>query len=441
MQAGVGHQAAGAPHLVAEAAEALVGVAVDAHFLAQELGIEAPALGEGGHVGAATVVGLIRRLLLQGDLQVVAGDGLVNRQGRKLIEGALVQLGRVDDIAASHAVLHRAGVVAAGGVGLLDLTRDGAHAVGQAGQGPEQGGQTVVGALGDLGRLFQQLFAAGRIELRIGSQEVEEAGEVAGPAGGAHFVLHPGADAGDLCLTDLMHLIRGQVGGRVAANEEGVEVLAALTMDQARLGRGLGQVVVAQHGQPGLTAGGDGAVDQGLGAGAQGGLIRRRDIGGQGDEGLHQHVAVGVGGQVALGLTQGAFDHGAGLQQASRQAASGIGDPGVVEGGRGFQSGDPGVGVGAAGDAGRTGEVGQGLAGAALGIKGQARRVQGDALQLAVDQVTAEGVVQAAVGVEGRRVDGVQAGLEGLKRLTARQIAGTAGIRQARQSFAIAVHA
>ncbi|MNS95730.1 hypothetical protein D3C72_1300000 [compost metagenome] len=268
MQAGVGHQAAGAPHLVAEAAEAFVGGAIDAHFFAQELGIEAPALGEGGHVGAATVVGLIRRLLLQGDLQVVAGDGLVDGQGRQFIQRTLVQLGGVDDIAAGHAVLHRAGVVAAGGVAVLDLARDGADAIGQAGQGSEQGGQAVVGALGDLGGLFQQLFAAGRIELRIGAQEVEEAGEVAGPAGGAHFVLHPGADAGDLFQADLMHLIRGQVGGGVAAHGIGVEVAAAGAVGHAGLLRGARPVVVLQQVAPGEAALGDGAVDQGLGAGA-----------------------------------------------------------------------------------------------------------------------------------------------------------------------------
>ncbi|MOA56261.1 hypothetical protein D3C78_1802110 [compost metagenome] len=91
MQAGVGHQAASAPHLVAETAEALIGGAIDAHFLAEELGIEAPTLDEGGHVGAAPVVGLIGGFLLQGDLQMVAGDGLVNGQGGQLIERALIQ--------------------------------------------------------------------------------------------------------------------------------------------------------------------------------------------------------------------------------------------------------------------------------------------------------------------------------------------------------------
>ncbi len=115
-----------------------------------------------------------------------------------------------------------------------------------------------------------------------------------------------------------MHLIRGQVGGGVAAHHEGVEVATAGTMGQARLGRGLGQVVVTQHGQPGLTPGRDRAVDQSLGAGAKGVLIRCRDIGGQGGEGLHQHIAVGAGRHVALSLTQGAVDHGAGLNEAGR---------------------------------------------------------------------------------------------------------------------------
>ncbi|MNC56715.1 hypothetical protein D3C75_1063340 [compost metagenome] len=114
------------------------------------------------------------------------------------------------------------------------------------------------------------------------------------------------------------------------------------------------------------------------------------------------------------------------MNQSRRQSASGVGDASVVIGGGGFQSGQPGVGVGAAGDAGRTGEVGQGLAGTAFGIEGQARRVQGDPFHLAIDQIPAEGVVQAAVGVERGGVDGVQPIDEGLERGLPRQIAGAA---------------
>ncbi|MNI47066.1 hypothetical protein D3C73_1015630 [compost metagenome] len=245
VQAGVGHQTTGAPHLIAEAAEPLIGRAIDAHFFAQELGIEAPAFAEGRDRGAAAVIGLVGGFLLQGYLQVVARNGLVHREGGQFIQGPLVQLAGVDDVAAGHARRHRAGVVAAGGVGLLHLDRHRTHAIGQARQGGEQGRQAVVRALGDLGRLLQQFFARLGVELRVGAQEGQEAGEVAGPAGGAHLRLHAGADAGDFFNADLMHLIGRQVGGRVAADEEGVQVAAAGAVDQTRLLRGLGRVFVA----------------------------------------------------------------------------------------------------------------------------------------------------------------------------------------------------
>ena len=105
VHAGVGDQTTGAPHLVAEAAEPLFGRAVEAHLLAEELRIQAPALGEGGDAGVAAEGGAGGCLLLQGDLQVMAGDGLMQRQGGQFVERSLIELAGVDDIAAGRSLL------------------------------------------------------------------------------------------------------------------------------------------------------------------------------------------------------------------------------------------------------------------------------------------------------------------------------------------------
>ncbi|MNQ96221.1 hypothetical protein D3C85_1118160 [compost metagenome] len=270
---------------------------------------------------------------------------------------------------------------------------------------------------------------------------MEEAGEVAGPAGGAHFVLHPGADAGDLFQPDLMHLIRGQVGGGVAAHGIGVEVAAAGAVGHAGLLRGARPVVVLEHVAPGDAALGDGAVDQGLGASAQARLFGGGNGRGQGVERLHQNVAALAWLHVGFGQGQGAVDDRARLDQAGVETATGVGDGGVIEGGNGADPRQPGLGVGGRGDAGRTGQIGEVLAGAAFGAEGQTAAVQRDGLKVAADQVGGEGPVQLLVWIERRRVDGLQPGQQGGQGRDARQFARAGRVRQARQGLTVALHA
>ncbi|MNQ65341.1 hypothetical protein D3C85_797940 [compost metagenome] len=269
---------------------------------------------------------------------------------------------------------------------------------------------------------------------------MEEAGEVAGPAGGAHLVLHPGADAGDLFLADLVDLVRGQVGGGVAAHGVGVEVAAAGAVGHAGLDGGARQVVVLQHVAPGDATRGDGPVDQGLGAGAQGRLFRRGDGGGQGVERLHQDVAALARLHVGFGQGQGAVDDRAGLDQAGVEAAPGVGDGGVIEGRNGADPRQPGLGVGGRGDAGRAGQIGHALTGAAFGTEGEAAAVQRDGLEVATDQIGGEGAVQLLVFVEGRRIDRLDPVQQGGQGGYARQFAGAGGVGQARQGLAVALH-
>ena len=362
---------------------------------------------------------------------MVARHSLVQGQGREFVQRALVEVAGVDHVAAGYALFHRAAEIAAGGVALLDLAGHGADAVGQARQLAEQGGQAVVGPLGHLRRLLQQGLAARGVELRVAAHEGEEGGEVAGPTGGAHLFIHAGADAGDLLLSDLVDLVRGQVGGGVAPDQEGVEVPPAGAVHEAEAFGGPGQIVLAQETDP-LAPGRHHLFGHGPGGAlAQLGLFGGGDDGGQIGEGFQQGIGVGRMRRLGLHQGQGALDRRAGLNHAGLQAAPGGGQFVCVGPRHGLQPADPGLGVLARGDPRRAGHVAEGLAGAALGVEGaHPAGIQRNARERPLQQVGEEGVVQAVVVRQPGRVDGRQAGGESTQRRRLGELEGAGGVRQ-----------
>ena len=91
VQAGIGDEAAGPPHLIGQRAEALVGRLVDAGLARDTFGIQAPALAEGGSVILLPEAGLIRHFLRQRDLQVVAGDRFMGGEGWEFVKWTLLK--------------------------------------------------------------------------------------------------------------------------------------------------------------------------------------------------------------------------------------------------------------------------------------------------------------------------------------------------------------
>ena len=96
VDAGVDHEADRAPHVGLQAAVVGVGVLVEADLLAQPLGVERPALGVGGVVGLLAEGGQAGQLLLDGDLQVMAGDSLVVGDGLDIGQRAVGEVVGVD---------------------------------------------------------------------------------------------------------------------------------------------------------------------------------------------------------------------------------------------------------------------------------------------------------------------------------------------------------
>ena len=123
VDAGVDHQADGAPDVGFEAAVIGVRVLVKADILAQMLGVERPALDVGRVFAVFAEGGDAGELLGDGDLQVVAGDAFVVGDGLDGVEVAVGGVVGVDQQAAGAAAVGRAGLVVGGRRGLLPCSR------------------------------------------------------------------------------------------------------------------------------------------------------------------------------------------------------------------------------------------------------------------------------------------------------------------------------
>jgi hypothetical protein len=106
-----------APEIVGfEAAEVGVRILIKADVFAQMLGVESPAFGVGSVVEVFAELGQAGELLGDGDLQVVAGQALVIRDGFDAGEGAVLPVIGVDEDGAGTAAIGCALFVVSGGL-------------------------------------------------------------------------------------------------------------------------------------------------------------------------------------------------------------------------------------------------------------------------------------------------------------------------------------
>ena len=183
VDAAVDDEAHRAQHLVVEAAEALIGVGLHAELVPERLGIERPALDEGGVAAEAHEGG--QRLVLVGeaDLEMVAGRAFVQIErlhARGPPRGQIV--GVVVEDAGPRAV-RRAVLIGAAGLVALAEGLDLADLQPGARDGREDLADARVDPAADRVIAVAQPFAARRLEAAVGADEVEELGERAGEAG------------------------------------------------------------------------------------------------------------------------------------------------------------------------------------------------------------------------------------------------------------------
>ena len=111
-------------------------------------------------------------------------------------------------------------------------------------------GQLAVDTLGDIGGNAHQLIAAARHELGVGAQEADEFRQRAGEARLGLHLFHLGSDARDFRQSDLVDLFGGQVECRVLADLLRVIGGAFGKLARAEGCARIGQVLLAEEGQP-----------------------------------------------------------------------------------------------------------------------------------------------------------------------------------------------
>ena len=248
VQAGVGHQPDRAPQLVLQVAEIVVRVGVHAQVLAERFGIQAPALGERGLAAEATELRQAGQLLLQRNLEVVTGDGLVQVQilGIPRLAGRQV-IGIDVENAGAGAVFARAPVFAARrglGAECLDSTDLERRLRGQR----KLLGDLLVDLRFQRAIVRQQRLLVLEVEARVFLHEFEEVLQRALELYLRHHLADLAMDARDLAQAQRMDLRRAHVGGGAHARVERVPGLAVgQLVDADRVARGR-QVFVVDKG-------------------------------------------------------------------------------------------------------------------------------------------------------------------------------------------------
>ena len=290
MHAGIHHQAAGPPHLVAQAAKIAVGILVEANLQPQALSIQRPALHEGGEAVEAAEIGQTGQLLLQGKLEVVAGHRFVQRQGFDLVQRPGLEVVGIDIIKAGARPFGRARHIIGGEITRGGKIRDGADAIGQARQGFEQARQLPIHALEHVGGGLKQGLGRIHVEARVAAQEFDELAEAAIEAGLAHNRFHLGADAAHLLQTGLVDGFgRERQGGEItdAVLVKGAPLRQLDGGDAIACG---GQVFGQQEIQQRLEARQNRRPDGFLGGPRQGLAVGCAQRGREVQEGLVQHA-------------------------------------------------------------------------------------------------------------------------------------------------------
>ena len=242
MDTGIDDQPRSAPHLVGQAAELLVGRAIDAHLFPEIFHVETPAFAETGEIGLAAEARRLFLLQRDGTLEAVARDAFVQCKCRDIVEWSGRQIVGV----------HLAGIEPAPsrrierGNGRIDRP-DGEPVPGQE---AEIVGQPPIDTLCGIGRYAHQFIGRARHELRIGAQKVHEFRQRAVEIGAPLYLLHLGGNSRHLVEADAVDFLCRQVESRILPDLLRVIGLAIGKFAGAEGGAGLREIFVAKEGEP-----------------------------------------------------------------------------------------------------------------------------------------------------------------------------------------------
>ena len=183
VHAGIHYQSQCTPHFIAQAAEITVGIIIHSHFQAKPFGVERPSLTVCRKSRYSSEFGQILQFLLQGSLQMMTRNGLVQRKCHHFIKRTAQQIVRIDRIKTGTGTIGGTAAVIGRGGAWCQVIRNFHDTVREPWQCFEQLRQLAVHFLEHKGCLFHQFFGGLGIELRIGSQEVDKSVEIISETG------------------------------------------------------------------------------------------------------------------------------------------------------------------------------------------------------------------------------------------------------------------
>ncbi len=228
MNAGVHHQAHGAPHLIIQIAEFGVGGGVKAEFVAQRFGIQRPAFAVHVVVGEAAKRRQAAQLHRDRNLKLVAGAALVTHQHLDVVFWPAAGVVQIYPDITSHAAIP-GGRYRIGGIGVgCECGRNRTHAIGHPWQNPGTCDPDQIGIdpLGGGAVGFEQCLRIFVVEPGVGAQIMEEIAIAAFEADFFEYRFHFAADPSDLFQPQPMHLCGGHAGGGEMPYQIGVVGLA-----------------------------------------------------------------------------------------------------------------------------------------------------------------------------------------------------------------------
>ena len=353
----------------------------------------------------------------------MAGDCLVQGQGRNLVEWSLVEVAEIDGKGPSDPAGGTALLVIGCRLALLGRFRDRLHAIGQARQMPEQARKLRIDLLGDHPVAVQQLLAAAGIKPGVGPEKGDERGKRPLEPGLGYDRIHSAPDAPDLVQADLVNLVRGEIGRGVAANLGRVEAFTVGQVPGGQGGTGPGQVFgLEEHRDPPL--GGENLIaDDGRRTRSQIRLDVLRDAVRQMRKGQQKRAVlerdVGLFARGPKGHLGDEFR----LDESRHQTPSRIGDLLVVIAGQAGQTRNIGICLKTGADDGPTRQALAEGRKAPVGREGQTIRIKRRSLESVVhsakQQVPVEAVrIAKAHGLEGQKppLEFKQGGPTGIRR-------------------------
>lgn len=250
-----------APHFVDESPEVVVGILEEAHLDPEPLGVERPPFDERGGASFAPEERLLAELLRERDLQVMAGNGLVQGERDHFVDRPRLERVGVRKEESRRPTRERAGLVVGGRLRRRHEARDLAHSVREARKRAEELGKMSIDALADVAIALQEALRILVIEAGIGAQEGGEGLEerVVSLRGGRlrriglepwrapDHLEHFGADPRHFAQSERMDLLGGERQRRLLPQAPRVERGAVGQIARADRGAARGQVLVAEE--------------------------------------------------------------------------------------------------------------------------------------------------------------------------------------------------